>query len=194
MQQSDGGVGTWVETTRHPRPEDGDAASDTLTYYLSCATRAGSMEYAAYASCLALALRRAGADERSKEFAESARRAWAFAMTEGRVRPRSYHVDGKVVFYREAPAPAPEFVVKAGLNLFLLLDDPAFMHAAEANAEAAGEVMRRKSWSWSPLFWMEMELFDYQSEALDRLRAARRRGLIDDADKMLRQQERCTFQ
>ncbi len=191
MQQEDGGVGTWVETTRHPRPEDGAADSDALVYYLSCATRAGSMEYAAYASCLALALKRAGAEERAAEFAESARRAWQFATAEGRVRPRTYHLGGKTVFYREAPAPAPEFTVKAGLNLFLLLDDPAFLRVAEANAEAAGEAMRRNSWSWSPLFWMEMELFDFPSEALDDLRAARRRSLIDDADKWLRRQERC---
>lgn len=188
-QQADGGVGTWVETTRHPTPNDGHASEDKLVYYLSCATRNSSLEYAAYASELALALKQAGAEEKASEYLISAEKAWSFAFQEGRPPVRTYRYNGRVVFYREDPELAPELTVKAGLNLYLLSGKKTYLHAAEDAAGPAEKSMKKNSWRWSPLFWIELEKFDAGSVTLDKLREARRKTLIREAEVMLRQQE-----
>ncbi|NCB06472.1 MAG: hypothetical protein EOM69_13245, partial [Clostridia bacterium] len=60
-QRADGGVGTWIETDRHPDAKDDCTGStDPLVYQLSRATRGSSLEYAGYAALLARALDRAG--------------------------------------------------------------------------------------------------------------------------------------
>ena len=188
-QQPDGGVGTWVETTRHPTPDDGCAADDTLVYYLSCATRNSTLEYAAYAAELALALKRAGAEEKAAEYIESAEKAWTFAFQEGRPPVRAYRYNRRTIFYREDPELAPELIVKAGLDLYLLKKDESYLHAAEDAAVRAEAVMKKNAWRWSPFFWIELELGSYDSIVLDKLREARRRPLLRDAEAMLRQQE-----
>jgi len=190
-QQEDGGVGTWVETVRHPRPGEGMASDDQLTYYLSCATRNSSLEYASYASLLALAMRKAGAETVAAQFRDSARKAWRYALNPDPVKPRIFHLNRGVLFYREAPEPAPEFLVKAGFNLFLLTGETEYLHRAEEAAPAAEKIMKRDSWRWSPLLWMELEIFPADSAALEKLRFARRRALLAAADTMLRQQETC---
>ena len=75
VQQKDGGVGTWIETTRHPRPGE-SAEGDPLRYAVSRATRASSLAYAAHAALLA----RCNETLRAK-YLESAKRAWNFATT-----------------------------------------------------------------------------------------------------------------
>lgn len=188
-QQSDGGVGTWVETIRHPTPADGGAADDRLPYYLSCATRNSSIEYAAYASELALALRRAGAENKAEEYAQSAKKAWAFAFQEGRPPVRTFRYNGRIVFYREDTERPPELTVKAGVNLWQLTGETSYLRAAEDAAAAAEQSMKKNSWRWSPFFWTELERADFESAALDKLREAWRKMLIREAEIMLQQQE-----
>ena len=188
-QQPDGGVGTWIETTRHPTPKDGGAWDDKLPYYLSCATRNSTLEYAAYASELALALRRAGAQDRSVQFRMSAAKAWKFATDPTPPRVRTYHYNGRTVFYREEPNPAPELLVKTGLNLYLLTRETPYLLAAEKAADAAETAMRKDSWRWSPFFWAELEFAKYESAILDKLREKRRQDLLRDAETLISQQE-----
>ncbi|MBQ7206591.1 MAG: glycoside hydrolase family 9 protein [Lentisphaeria bacterium] len=189
-QQLDGGVGTWVETTRHPRPGEGMASADKLTYYLSCATRNSSLEYAAWASVLALAMRKAGAEKYMIQFRESARSAWRFAVSTPRPRPKVFQLGSKSVFYREEPDLAPEYLVKAGVGLFLLTGDEQYLKKAEEAVPAAAAAMNKNGWRWSPFIWVELELFQIKSAELERLRLARRRSLINAADTLLEQQER----
>ena len=188
-QQSNGGVGTWIETTRHPTPNDGSSADDKLTYYLSCATRNSTLEYAAYAAELALALRQAGAEEAAANLCDSARRAWDFALDpKNRVR-NVYVYDGSDVFYDEGPELAHEYVVKAGFDLYQLTEDKRYLEAAEQAAKPAFERMKRNSWSWSPFFWIELEIFPCYSPDLKKLHRAWRKGLVSQARQMLRRQE-----
>ena len=188
-QQPDGGVGTWVETIRHPNPGDGSSADDKLPYYLSCATRNSTLEYAAYASELALALRRAGAAERAEVFQVSAVKAWEYAVRSDPRPVRTYFYNRRTVFYREEPELAPELVVKAGLNLHLLSGEDSYLLAAEDAADAAGKAMKKDAWRWSPFFWTELEFENYRSVTLDTLREKRRRALLREAEAMLLQQE-----
>ena len=189
LQQPDGGVGTWIETIRHPRPEDGSPAQDILPWFLSCATRQSSLEYASSAALLALALRRAGAAKEAETYYVSARKAWDYALNPLHRRPRMFHDHGEVIFYREAPECAPEFLVKAGFALYQFGKDPVLLNVAANASGAALRAMRKESWRWSPLFWIELELFPDCPEELLPLREARRRALLEEADRMLDQLE-----
>jgi len=190
LQQPDGGVGTWIETTRHPKPGEGMASDDKLTYYVSCATRNSSLEYAAYASLLALAMQKAGAEKIGKQFQESASKAWHYAMDPAKWKVRLFRWGKIMLFYREEPGLKPEFVIKAGFNLFRLTGDQAYLRKAEETVPAAIASMKKNSWRWSPLFWMELEIFPLDSVELEKLRKARRKALITAAETMIRQQEK----
>ena len=74
VQQKDGGVGTWIESTGHPGPGN-VAERDPMRYAVSRATRGSSLAYAAHAALLA----RCHESFRAK-YLGSARRAWDFAM------------------------------------------------------------------------------------------------------------------
>ena len=189
-QQPDGGVGTWEETTRHPNALDGSSAQDKLVYYLSCATRNSTLAYAAYAAELALALKQAEAADRAELLTKSAEAAWAFAVDPAKRRKRVYRVERSTLIYNEEPALAPEFLVKAGFDLYQLTGDRKYLDAAEDAADAAGKVMNKDSWRWSPLFWIELEIFPCYSRKLGKLATQRRKSLIRQAQKLLDEQEK----
>ena len=188
-QQSNGGVGTWIETTRHPGPGSGTSAQDKLVYYQSCATRNSTLEYAAYASELALALKQAEATKQSELLTESAKRAWDFALNPENRVSCAFRLKGMTVFYRDEPEPAPEYLVKAGFNLFQLCGDNKYLDAAEQAAQAATAVMKKESWKWSPFFMIELEIFPCYSRKLNKLAAQRRKLLTQLAQRLLDQQE-----
>ena len=188
-QQSDGGVGTWVETIRHPRPGEGMASDDQLTYYLSGATKNSSLEYAAYAAQLALALKKAGADEAAARFTDSARRAWDFALNPAKRPPRVFVLNGQTLFYREDEELTWEFLIKSGYDLYLLTGNAAYLDKAAEVADAADQSMKKNSWRYSPLLWIELEIFPPESVELEKLRASRAKSIVRAADKLLEQQE-----
>ena len=188
-QQSDGGVGTWIETTRHPNSNDGSSADDKLVYYVSCATRNSTLEYAAYAAELALALKQAGAAESAAKYCESAKRAWEFALDPKNRVERSYRYNKRTILYREEPELTAEYVVKAGFDLFLLTGDHRCLEAAERAAEDALRRMKKVAWRWSPLLLIELEVFPCYSNELNKLRGAWKQSLITQARTMLQQQE-----
>lgn len=188
-QQPDGGVGTWFETTRHPRPGEGMPAQDPCVYYISAATRQSSLEYSAYAALLALALQKSGAENDARIFAESARRAWVFAMNPANRAQKVYSLNKRTVFYREPAEPEPEFLVKAGAALAQYFHSGEYLKPAIGNSKSALSSMRKNSWRRSPLFWIELELFPEITEELSGLRLAWRRDLLREADRMLDCQE-----
>ena len=188
-QHRNGGVGTWIETTRHPRPGEGMASDDRLKYYVSCATRNSTLEYAAYASQLALALRHAHAEKFMKEYLDSARKAWDYAVNPLNRKVRFYRVGKNSLHYLEEPELAPEYVVKAGYNLFLLTNDSHYLRKVEETVPAALKSLKRNAWRWSPFLWMELEHFPNDSAAIEKLKSARRKTVVDAANNMLRQQD-----
>lgn len=188
-QQPDGGVGTWEETTRHPSTRDVSSAEDKLVYYLSRATRNSTLEYAAYAAELALALKRAGAEKLSAQYRASAERAWNYALDPKNRARCTFNYNGSVISYSEEPEPSPGLLVKAGFDLFQLTDDKRFIEAAEQASKAALADMKKNSWRWSPFFWIELELFPCYYPGLNKLALAMRRSLTGQAKKMLIQQE-----
>lgn len=189
VQQRDGGVGTWFETVRHPVAGEGVPAEDTCTYYVSTATRASSLEYAAYAALLAVALQRAGADAESRAFAASARRAWDFAMRRENRAIRVYSLNRRTVFYREPPELEPELLVKAGLSLAHLFGASDYLAPARQLGRRALDAWHKGAWRRSPLFWLELQLFPQEAEQLAELRQEWRQTLLREAERLLRQQE-----
>ena len=188
-QQPDGGVGTWVETTAHPKPGNGSSAEDKMTYYLSCATRNSTLEYAAYAAELALALKRAGAEKRSEVYHDSARRAWDFALAPGKRTMRTFSYQKDIIFYRENPELDRINLVKAGFDLFQLSGDSRYIEEAERNIAAVIKASHKGSWNRSPLCLMELEVFPCRSAALEKLRRDRCRMQLSLARTMMRQLE-----
>ena len=189
-QQADGGVGTWIETTGHPGLLSGSSAEDHMTYYLSCATRNSTLEYAAYAAELALALKRAGATEKAELFRDSARRAWDFALNPANRVVRKFRYRGREITYREEPELDPVNLVKAGFDLYLLSGEERYLTAAEPVASAAFTRLQKNGWRHSPLILIELELFPRPPSTLNQLRMNRRNFLVKQARSMLRQQER----
>lgn len=188
-QQSDGGVGTWIETTRHPGPRDGSSADDRLTYYLSCATRSSTLEYAAYASELALALKQAGATKRAELYHDSARRAWDFALDPKNRVVRKYKYKNEIISYRENPNLDSGFLVKASFNLFQLSEDERYLTMTELHCPGVGKNLYGKLMERSPLFFVELEIFPCPSLEVSKLRGKCRNFLLKQARIMLRQQE-----
>ena len=161
-QQEDGGVSGWVETTRHPNSRDGLPSDEKLTYYLSCATRRSSIIYAATASELALALLKAGKPSLSETYRDSAKKAWDYAVNPANAKRREYKYTKekkepcRLVFYESPNLPA-EYYVKAGFNLSILFNDPSYDN--HYNKDEVMASIRKYSWGWSPLIWIEREIF-----------------------------------
>ena len=161
VQQKDGGVGTWIESTSHPGPGN-VAERDTMRYAVSRATRASSLAYAAHATLLA----RCHEFFRAK-YLSSARRAWDFAM---RSEPASetfvvkwkkfkIFTDVEEVYWTEpAILPSANFI-KAAINLSALTGDKSYLEVLAAKSREVDEDLRKNEWRWIALtFAGEREL------------------------------------
>ena len=180
VQQDDGGVGTWFETTGHPQPGDGLPDKDKHTYYVSAPSRNSSLEYAAAASTLALALKKANRSAESEKYWKSAQKAWQFALNDKNRHAAVFQYNGKVIYYREEAKLAQEHFVKYALNWYLLTGNDVARQIVFRSTAEAGEAFRKDFWKWSPLTWMM--LFGPVADEY-------RKVILRDADKMLENQE-----
>ena len=127
-QLDTGATGGWIEATSHPG--NWDPGTDTQRYYLSAATRESSLQYAAYASMLALAFKKAEQKDLSDLYLKSALAAYEFAINPANrfeatyLYPVEEQVDGKKVIkkvpyhYKEAPTVLSEFLQSSFQPLF----------------------------------------------------------------------------
>ena len=157
VQQSDGGVGTWIETTAHPGPGN-VAERDEMQYAVSRATRRSSLMYAAHAALVA----RCHPKFREK-YLESAKRAWSFAMT---ARPGSEeffvkHEKGgflkrtesvSVRWTEDAELPV-EYLVKAAVNLAALTGDDSYLEPVVRDMKKLTDQLGKKTWGLIPLLY-----------------------------------------
>ncbi len=168
-QQVDGGVGTWIETTRHPRPGEGATSEKGLKYYLSRATRSSSLEYAASAAAFAVVARDNGRKDWSA-WAESARRAWEFAQDTSHDKLVLLPYGDTMISYRPSKTLPPDALFKAGFNLLLLGDNSTNDYEAvlTKNADAINAALSKPYWRWSPLKFLEVEKYALRiPDALD---------------------------
>ncbi|MBE6364112.1 MAG: hypothetical protein E7054_10735 [Lentisphaerae bacterium] len=187
VQQENGGVGTWFETTGHPGPEDGSPDKDKHIYYISAPSRNGTLEYAAAVSTLALAMKKAGAEKEAEKILKSAEKAWLFALDRKNLLSRGYMYNGKWIFYCEGMKLDGQNLLKAGVNLYTLTGDKKYLDPVSAEQKHIKESFNKNFWKWSPLSWMVLELFPVKE--LEVFRNEYRKIILRDADKMLADQE-----
>ena len=187
VQQPDGGVGTWFETTEHPGPGEGLPHRDKRTYYVSAPSRSGTLAFAAAAGTLALAMEKAGAVKEKELYLKSALKAWDFAMKRKNHLVSWYILKGKMVIYMEKFQLDSENLVKAAFALHLLTGDKHFLEVLLAEEERISGDFRKEFWKWSSLSWMILELFPVP--ALEKLRSEYRKVILSNADVMLDKQE-----
>ena len=187
VQQDNGGVGTWFETTGHPGQGEGLPDNEKRSYYVSAPSRNGTMEYAAAVSTLALAMKKAGAKSEAEKYLASAVKAWNFAIDPGNRAVSWLRYKNKMISYREEPFLYGENLLKAGVNLFLLTGERKYLEPVLEDQKRIQESFSKDFWRWSPLTWMVLELYPVTEFA--QLRNEYRKVILRDAEKMLENQE-----
>ena len=196
-QQKDGGVGTWIETLRHPdeKKDHCVASTDPYPYFLSRATRASSMDYAGYAALLARALATVDspkAKEFAKRFRRSAERAWDYAMTalpakDVPMRSGWEEKDEVECFYDENPEPVDaQVVAKAAINLYALTKDSKYASVFTPElAEKTIQTVNRQGWSMSALVLAETAITEIPSPEYERVKKFWAERAVREADQVL---------
>ena len=187
VQQENGGVGTWFETTGHPGPGEGLPDKEKRTYYISLPSRSGTFEYAAAVSTLALAMQKAGAAKEADKYLASAIKAWDFAENPKNWLFYGTRLGNKMIFYREAPAVDAENLLKTGLNLYILTGNKKYLKTIKIDQKRIKTAFYKDFWKWSPLSWMVLDLFPVKE--LEEFRKEYRKVILRDAEKMLENQE-----
>ncbi|MBO7683877.1 MAG: glycoside hydrolase family 9 protein [Kiritimatiellae bacterium] len=188
VQQPDGGVGTWIETTGHPVPGN-VAERDAMRYAVSRATRASSLEYAAHAALLA----RCNVAFRAK-YLDSAKRAWNFAVTSAPARETFFVSRKKGFFSREEraveweePKSLPALALaKAAVNLAALTGDRSYLDEVSRRRKEAQDDFRKNEWRWGALSLAGERALGLPPE-VSWLAAEWERKLVNRANEMVRQ-------
>ncbi|MBO7741794.1 MAG: glycoside hydrolase family 9 protein, partial [Victivallales bacterium] len=187
VQQPDGGVGTWFETTGHPAPGEGLPDKEERSYYISAPSRNGSLEYAAAAAALALAVGKAGADAEAEKLLASAVRAWDFAMNPKNRLVAYFRRGTQMLSYMEAPHLYGENLLKAAALLFALTGERKYLEPALAERQRILAEFSSDFWKWSPLTWMCLEIC--RIDDLSAFASEYRKVILRNAGKMLAAQE-----
>ena len=188
VQQKDGGVGTWIESTGHPGPGN-LAERDPMRYAVSRATRGSSLAYAAHASLLARCH-----DSFRKKYLDSAKRAWDFAM---RSEPSSETfivkrkrlkvlTDEEEVYWSEPRDLPSALFIKAAINLHALTGDKAYIDALDAKKREIEEDLKKNEWRWFAFVFAGERELGIPSQA-SKLMAEWERRLLNRAKDMLGQ-------
>ncbi len=187
VQQDNGGVGTWFETTGHPQAGEGLPDKDKYVYYVSAPSRNGTLEYAAAVSTLALAMKKAGAANDAQKYFNSAKKAWQFALDRKNLLARGYMYKGKMIYYNEGMKLHAGNLLRTAVNLYILSGDETFLAPVKKEFTRIQESFNKEFWKWSPLSLMMLEL--YPADTLETFRREYRKVILRDADKMLADQE-----
>ena len=187
VQEENGGVGTWFETTGHPGPGEGLPDQEKRPYFISAPSRNGTLEYAAAASILALAMKNAGLDAEAVRYGRSAEKAWQFALNRKNLLGRGYMYNGRWICYSEGMTLDGQNLLKAGVNLYTLTGDKKYLDAVLREQQHIKNAFRKDFWKWSKLSWMTLELFPVKE--LESFRKEYRKVTLQDAEKMLSDQE-----
>ena len=186
-QQKDGGVGTWIETTRHPRPGEGPNSERGLKYYLSRATRVSSLEYAASAAAFAVVARDNGRTNWTG-WATSARRAWDYAHDASHDKIVFFPYYGTQISYCPARTLPLDNVFMAGFNLLLLGGEWAKGCEDELrkNADGINADLAHPPWYRNTLRFLEADKYAKRvPESLEPGVSAWQNHVIAQADSLL---------
>lgn len=186
-QTPEGGVGTWIETTRHPREGEGLPSKDPLRYAISRPTRASTLAFAAAAAELARC-----SPELEARFREPAQRAWAWVQRTSPATnvPFTASCAGVVlpILWHEAPNLSPRDELKVAVNLAALGETGRLDRVLSgAFLKRFDDEIRKDAWSWSPLALLD--LFASDDPRLECFRKRMRTHLLFHVDRTLAAQE-----
>jgi endoglucanase len=190
VQQPDGGVGTWIETTGHPGPGN-VAERDQMRYAVSRATRASSLAYAAHAALLA----RCHPAFREK-YLESAKRAWNFAMSakpatdifEVKRRHKRFFTRREAVVWTERRDLPADALVKAAVNLAALTGDDGYLSSVRLRQTELADSLARDGWRSIPLYFAGERALGYPQDLVP-LFARWEKGRLNAAKGALEQMQ-----
>ena len=157
------------------------------TYFISTPTRNGTLEYAAAASTLALAMKKAGIEGEAAKYLASAIKAWNFAIDPKHRVISWLRLKGKMICYMENPQLYGQHLLKAGANLFILTGDKTYLEPVINESKQIERTFAEDFHKWSALSWMTLELFPVKE--LEPFRCEYRETILKNADKMLFDQE-----
>ena len=187
VQQADGGVGTWFETTGHPGPGEGLPDQEKRTYFVSAPSRNGTLEYAAAASTLALAMKKAGAAAEAAKYLDSAKKAWQFASSPRNRLVSWLRLKNKMISYREAPELYGKNLLTAAINLYTLTGNNEYLSTVSEAEKRITDAFKADFWKWSPISLMPLEL--YPVKELAKLHQEYKKVILRDADRMISNQQ-----
>ena len=188
VQQGDGGVGTWIETTGVPTTRN-VAATDAMRYAVSRATRGSSLAYAAHAALLA----RCNPAFRER-YLDSAKRAWNFAIRANPAHETFYISKKKGLFSRDdrtvewdEPKTLPALALaKAAINLAALTGDKSYLDELEKRKQETLADFKKNEWTWGALSFAGEHALGLPPEA-SWLTKEWERKLVHRADDMVKQ-------
>lgn len=166
VQQPDGGVGTWIETTGHPGPGN-VAERDEMRYAVSRATRTSSLSYAAHAALLA----RCHPAFREK-YLESAKRAWGYAIAskpaadvfEVKRKHHRFFTKSEAVYWTENKDLPPQTLVKAAVNLAALTGEARYLSPVLLRLKEIEESVVKDGWKSIPLLYAGERALGYPDQ------------------------------
>ena len=194
-QDEIGSVPGWIEATSHP--QNYNPSTDEQAYYLSASTMESTMQYAAYASMLALAYKNAGKAELSQIWQDSATKAyhWASNPSHRFIKTYDYPVETrtgnktvttfKKLTYKEAAQVPAEFVFKTAFNLWLLTKDETFLAKCKSLEKDMPQMFAETSWRINPLMFSEFLKYGGNAEGLSKTFSSFKKTMIGYADERL---------
>lgn len=189
LQNKNGSVGGWIEATSHPK--NYNPSTDEQPYFLSAATRESTMQYAAHASMLALALKNDKASELSNEYLASAIRAYDWAKNPANRFVKMYNYvpakskESTVISYKEAPDVPCEFEFKAAYNLWLLTRENKYLDRAVALQHPVEQKIAETTWRVNPFLFTEFLKYSQTDASLNKLRSYFKTRMLKYADERL---------
>lgn len=171
-QNAQGGVGCWIEATSHPL--DNNPHTDKQPYYLALPTRESTMDYAAHAAMLALALQKAGATADSELYLKSAVKAFNYANDPANriIRQitcpvkKDNEVSNVEYTYKEPAIVPPEFVFKAAFNLYVLTGEDRYLYECKKASGGFEQYIYDMFWRGSPFYFVDFWVFRDKTPAL----------------------------
>lgn len=184
-QQPDGGVGTWIETIRHPEIGHGPTSEpEDFDYFIARPTRDSTMEFSAYAAMTAMALKED--DARRTILTNAAIRAWKYAIDPANGGGWQVKYRGEDITYRQNPELASEFLLKASFDLSILTGDDDFLKPVIDDIERISSDIAKGNWRWSPFLLIELDVHERRLDRELRLiYKSHREALVQEADQLL---------
>ncbi|MBE6411389.1 MAG: hypothetical protein E7036_02415 [Opitutales bacterium] len=192
LQNQNGSVGGWIEADSHPK--EYNPHIDKQPYFLSASTRESTMQYASHASMLSLALKNAGKIKESKEWLDSAKKAYHWAklsinrFSAEYVYPENPNAKNSQlvkIIYKESVDIPSEFIFKGAFNLYLLTDDKIYLNDCVRIAKDMTKKFIETTWRINPFFFSEFLKYGSGIKELSELHSEYKKRALMYADMRL---------